>query len=98
MTLSLEREAVQERREMILGRRAPAWKIAFDMGVSERTVQRHRDHARIGRPIGKQHSPAILARIAEVRALRARNFGYQEISERLGISRRAARRAGQMRL
>lgn len=94
MMPSKERDAVLERREMILERaRQPAWKIAFDLGLSARTVQRHRDQARAGLPIGKRPSSAAIERARIVGPLRAGGASGREVARQLGITRDAVRRA-----
>lgn len=85
-----DRDSVTERRERILeltrqGR--CAWQIAFDLGLSERTVQRHRGQAASGRPVWDRRRGFTEATLAKMRILNemdAQGKPTREIAAALG--------------
>lgn len=87
-------DAILERRERIveLSRRGRmGWQIAFDLGLSTRTVQRHLRKARGGEP-DTRCGVDYAARRAKGAALFADGYSRPEIAKILGISLRAAYR------
>ena len=70
-----------------------AYEIAFELRISERTVQRYRDNERAGRPPG---NPPIqrrtLERAPQIRRLAEMGYGNCQIADKIGMSPRTVRR------
>lgn len=98
MSISRTRDAVLERREIAMRlthQGWPAWQVAFEMGVTVRTVHRLLRGARQGLPAGKQPTgpcATVRERQDRVAALRAAGLNTYQIAAEVGIPRRSVRR------
>lgn len=100
--IALDHLSLLERREEIVrlsraGR--VAWQIAWDLRISQRTVERHLSAQRRGRQPGKRGprakngiSLARLARWEAVAQARGRGLSYRKIAAELDLTARTVRR------
>lgn len=91
MTVAYYREAVVERRQDTLRRSSfgrSAAEIARTLGVSQRTIQRYRQHERNARPAQTRpsHSAEGLGRRQEVARLIEAGMTYRAIAALLNVS------------
>lgn len=88
MSVAADHLSVVERRARItqLTRLGwPAWQIAFELGLSVRTVQRHRMYARAG-VAGRNFQAHVIERRDAVRAMLEQGLGPYAIARKLGCS------------
>lgn len=84
------RDAVAERRARVMELTRcgwPAWQIAFEMRVTERTVQRYRDNERTGRPPGKPPWQPDPNRLKQIELLMRRGFSERAMARLLQVNK-----------
>jgi hypothetical protein len=65
----------------------PAWQVARDLDVAERTVQRYLADERAGRPVGKQPGEAARRRAAELIPMLERGMSERAIARECGVNK-----------